>query len=280
MEIIGMGSYGVVHKAIWRKREVAVKTLHESSMDEKSLQDFKGEAIILGSMKPHTNVVLFLGITSPPQPLAIVTEFCAGGSLWHYIKSDVKITVADQYKIFTGVVCGMMHLHNENIIHRDLATRNVLLTNKFEMKVTDFGLSRYGKENEIQTTKSNVGPVKWMPPESIREKIYSFKSDSWSFGVFMWEVICRTEPWASLPAMDIAMKVCFENLRLVIPDNCEPLFSKLMKDCWSTDPEKRPSMKQLYEALTSQNTGIKKENYSSKKVSTQYAPISAALLHQ
>ena len=72
-----------------------------------------------------------------------MTEFCAKGSLFAYLHSDQKITVDMQYKILLGIARGMLHLHSENIIHRDLAARNILLTEHMEVKVSDFGMSRY-----------------------------------------------------------------------------------------------------------------------------------------
>jgi len=241
-----MGSYGVVYKANWRDTVVAVKKMHEMNMDAKSLDDFKREAKLLELLNPHPNVVLFLGITSPPQPLAIITEFCAGGSLWSHLQTNAKVSLEEQNKIFHGVLLGILHLESENIVHRDLAARNVLLTEDFDVKVTDFGLSRYGRENESHTTKSDVGPIKWMAPECIRDRLYSFKSDVWAFGVLMWEVVCREEPFLKMNTLDVAMGVCFNNMRLKIPENCNPLFAKIMKECWESDPENRPSFKQIY----------------------------------
>jgi len=212
--------------------------------------DFKSEANLLSTLRPHPNVVLFLGITSPPQPLTIVSEFCAGGSLYQYIRSPAKIGQIEQHKILSGIARGMLHLHSEKIIHRDLAARNVLLTDNFDVKVTDFGLSRKGGE-QSEVTRSDVGPLKWMPPEAILEKIYSTKSDVWSYGVVIWEIICRSDPYPNEDAVKAAMTVCYEKARLPIPDHCAQMFAALMKACWEQDPERRPSFKDIIATLDS-----------------------------
>eukprot|EP00027_Filamoeba_sp_ATCC50430_P009694 CAMPEP_0168557866 /NCGR_PEP_ID=MMETSP0413-20121227/9660_1 /TAXON_ID=136452 /ORGANISM="Filamoeba nolandi, Strain NC-AS-23-1" /LENGTH=705 /DNA_ID=CAMNT_0008588939 /DNA_START=117 /DNA_END=2234 /DNA_ORIENTATION=+ len=246
---IGKGSFGVVFKCKWRETVVAVKQLNDA-LDEKALNDFRGEAAILTALKPHPNVVLFMGITSPPQPVTIVTEYCAKGSLFSYLHGNEKISMDMQYKILLGIARGMLHLHSENIIHRDLAARNILLTEHMEVKVSDFGMSRQKEAGVAESkTKSDVGPLKWMAPEAIRRKLYSVKSDVWSFGVVMWELLARQEPYPDLDPVEAAMSVVHEGLRLEAPQGTPPGLDNIMKQCWSTDPESRPSFKEICNLL-------------------------------
>jgi len=255
---IGKGSFGLVFRCKWRETVVAVKQLKE--VDEKSITDFKTEASILTGLRAHPNVVLFLGITSFPQPVTLITEYCEGGSLEKFILANEKIPVNLIGRILLGVARGMLHLHSENIIHRDLAARNILLTANLDAKVSDFGLSRQKEAKEFESkTKSDIGPLKWMSPEAIKKKVYSTKSDVWSYSILMWEVIARREPYPEMDSVAAAMAVCHEDLRPTIPAHCEHVFSRLMQSCWNTDPEERPSFKEICEVLSSYDFSSSKE---------------------
>jgi c-src tyrosine kinase len=124
----------------------------------------------------------------------------------------------------------MHHLHSENIIHRDLAARNILIKREsMEVKVSDFGLSRQKDHHDTNVTETQTGPLKWMAIEALRERKYSTKSDVWSYGVVMWELLCRSEPYPHLSAVHAAIAVIKDGLRLPIPDDAPPLFIKIMK---------------------------------------------------
>jgi len=133
------------------------------------------------NLRPHENVVLLTGICK--EPLSIIVEYMEGGSLFNYLRNlEIKISNELQILFIVGIARGMFHLHSEKIVHRDLASRNVLLTKSLIPKISDFGMSRVNLENEdANKTSSNVGPLKWMAPECISENKYSNKSDVWAF---------------------------------------------------------------------------------------------------
>eukprot|EP01119_Soliformovum_irregulare_P000537 TRINITY_DN1037_c0_g1_i1.p1 TRINITY_DN1037_c0_g1~~TRINITY_DN1037_c0_g1_i1.p1 ORF type:complete len:200 (-),score=67.70 TRINITY_DN1037_c0_g1_i1:185-784(-) len=99
-----------------------------------------------------------------------------------------------------------------------------------------------------------------MPPEAIRDKIYSTQSDVWAFGVVIWEITNRSEPFPEMDAVKAAMGVCYENLRLVPGPNCDPVLSNLMTACFHKEPNMRPTMKELCTVLVKEvpmgNTGF------------------------
>ena len=171
---IGRGAFGVVYKGYWRDSEVAIKELQLSQTSghqfDKELKEFQDEAAVMKGLRPHANVILLLGVTPPPN-LCIVAEFCENGALYTYLHGDAHIDDAQKIKFAQGIASGMSHLHTEGIIHRDLATRNILLSEGLTPKISDFGLSRFGAPDDDNQTKSDVGPLKWMAPEAIKARV-------------------------------------------------------------------------------------------------------------
>lgn len=175
---IGRGAYGVVFQGRHRGVEVAIKQLDvkggvNSPEYEDQLNEFKEEADFMMKLPPHPNVVALIGVTPPPN-FWIVTEFLSRGSLYTLLHSAEKVLDSQQMNIIRGIAAGMAHLHAQKIVHRDLAARNILLDNQLNAKISDFGLSRFGGEDEEIKTKSDVGPIKWMSPEAIKDKVYCF----------------------------------------------------------------------------------------------------------
>ncbi|PRP84392.1 putative leucine-rich repeat receptor-like protein kinase [Planoprotostelium fungivorum] len=247
---IGQGNFGIVYKATWRKMTVALKQIRAEHVTQEQVVEFLHEVKIVQNLRGHPNVVLFLGITFPPQPLSLITEYCDGGSLHTYIMKARPLPDSQKFHFIRKIALGMLHLHEEKIIHRDLAVRNILLNDHMEPKVADFGLSRETAEKDnTQQTQSTVGPIKWMAPEAIRDRVYSTKSDVFSFGVVMWEIITCEEPWAEYSAIETAIFILQENKRLSIPVDCHPALAAMMKQCWETLPSDRPDFHQITDYL-------------------------------
>jgi len=245
---IGAGAYGRVFKGKWRSGDVAIKVLH-SNLDDKSAEEFLMEASIHKNLRPHVAVVQFLGICIHNKNYMIVTEFCHGGSLESYLLNiDNKITTQQSLRFLQGIAAGMLHLSFEGIIHRDLAARNCLLTSNLDVKVSDFGMSRIAISQQ-HTSKTEVGPLKYMAPESIADNVYSEKTDVWSFGVVVYEVISRKEPYDDLQPVQVATKI---NTRSVIlPDvDIYPELSQLMRSCMQWIPDQRPTFKDICNTLS------------------------------
>jgi len=184
---IGEGAFGCVYLGILNMTEVAIKQLSKANISEEDIKEFIAEADLMRNLPVHPNVVMFRGVTVPPDPLSIVTDYCNGGSLSEYLKNHPKIPISEKLQFIKDIAKGMLHLHcgipEKEVIHRDLATRNVLLKNGVAV-ITDFGLSRVkSSTDDYQKTQQNVGPLKWMSPESLFENKYSTKSDVFSFGV-------------------------------------------------------------------------------------------------
>eukprot|EP01117_Protostelium_nocturnum_P000457 TRINITY_DN1052_c0_g1_i1.p1 TRINITY_DN1052_c0_g1~~TRINITY_DN1052_c0_g1_i1.p1 ORF type:complete len:1229 (+),score=344.14 TRINITY_DN1052_c0_g1_i1:112-3798(+) len=282
MDQIGAGAFGIVYRAKWRELDVAVKQIRAEFVTEGQLKDFLQEVAILQGLRSHPNVVLFLAVTFPPEPLSMITELCEGGSLYQYLREN-QVDLEQKKKFISGIALGMLHLHSEKIVHRDLAVRNILLTKHLEPKVADFGLSREQTSSEsTSVTSSAVGPLKWMSPEAIQNRQYSTKSDSFSFGVCVWEILTVSDPFPEHTPMECAFMVVVEDKRLIIPSGTDPTLASIMAACWDRDPEARPEMSQIYTQLggdsgksmiKSGSVMKRQESVMSKSESTNYATI-------
>jgi len=210
--------------------------------------EFLKEAELLMSLRPHKNVTAFLGFVV--QPLCIITEFLAGGSLEGFLASEAKLDMRQVIDFAKDITAGMVHLHSEGIIHRDLASRNLLLDDKLGIKISDFGLSRViGGKGESGVTKSETGPLKFMSPEALVHQRYSSKSDVYSFAIVMIEMLTRQEPWPNETAVSVAIAVGRDDQRPSIPDFTPPKIKEIIQKCWATEPTKRPEFGEVHELL-------------------------------
>lgn len=260
---------------------VAVKTLKEDACASE-LADLLSEYQLLKEAQ-HPNVIRLLGAcTTPPgAPVYLIIEFAEFGSLRNYLRRsrhlesesripaptsllstspinvseesqcgdnalNYTITPRDILSFAWQISKGMAYLADIKLVHRDLAARNVLLATGKVCKISDFGLTRdvYEDDAYLKRSKGRV-PVKWMAPESLADHVYTSKSDVWSFGVLLWELV--TLGASPYPGVDVhnlynLLKVGY---RMEKPSNCSQQLYKLMVSCWHQEPGMRPSFKEL-----------------------------------
>ncbi|XP_023734546.1 serine/threonine-protein kinase EDR1 [Lactuca sativa] len=249
-ERIGLGSYGEVYHADWNGTEVAVKKFLDQDFSGAALAEFKREVRIMQRLR-HPNVVLFMGAVTRPPNLSIITEFLPRGSLYRIIhRPHCQIDEKRRIKMALDVAKGMNCLHTSipTIVHRDLKSPNLLVDEDWNVKVCDFGLSRL-KHNTFLSSKSTAGTPEWMAPEVLRNENSNEKCDVYSFGVILWELATLRLPWSGMNPMQVVGAVGFQNRRLDIPKELDPLVGRIIWDCWQTDPNLRPSFAQLTVAL-------------------------------
>lgn len=249
-ERIGLGSYGEVYHADWNGTEVAVKKFLDQDFSGAALDEFKREVRIMRRLR-HPNVVLFMGAVTRPPNLSIITEFLPRGSLYRIIhRPHCQIDEKRRIKMALDVAKGMNCLHTSipTIVHRDLKSPNLLVDNNWNVKVGDFGLSRL-KHNTFLSSKSTAGTPEWMAPEVLRNEPSNEKCDVYSFGIILWELATLKLPWSGMNPMQVVGAVGFQNRRLDIPKEVDPLVARIIWECWQTDPNLRPSFAQLCVAL-------------------------------
>eukprot|EP00026_Physarum_polycephalum_P002017 Phypoly_transcript_02021.p1 GENE.Phypoly_transcript_02021~~Phypoly_transcript_02021.p1 ORF type:complete len:983 (+),score=101.44 Phypoly_transcript_02021:356-2950(+) len=251
---IGSGAFGVVHKGIWRGATVAVKKLLVVMDEDLLTQEVRREATVIQGVAHHPNIVRFYGACTKKQPYCLVTSLYPRGSVFNIIR---KIDL--EWRTIVGfardAAAGILHLHCESVIHRDIATRNLLVDDQWTVRISDFGLARI-KVKATSQTKSSVGPVKWMAPEALKEKQYSTKSDVYSFGILMWELVARKDPFEDMEAIQVALGVLHDGLRPPIPDTTPKKYAELMQKCWAQDPDKRPDFHEILDTLQTYYNGL------------------------
>ncbi|GMF34164.1 unnamed protein product [Phytophthora lilii] len=281
-KLIAKGGYGAVYKATFRNQMVVTKQLlPERARDPRMLNDFMDEIRTCASLD-HPKIVTFVGFTfTSLMDLSAVFEYMPNGDLATLLQKQLKREsrdplARDSYGWFRstksergGLKCkslialdiaeALVYLHSfeSPMIHRDLKPNNVLLSENWEAKLTDFGVSR--ELTEDQTMTAEIGTISWIAPEVLRGERYSEKADVYSFGVIMTELdTCRRPYSEGIPNEDnrggnikhtnarIAVLVSAGSLRPSLSPDCPNSVRDLVDKCLDADPANRPSALQLH----------------------------------
>eukprot|EP00049_Salpingoeca_infusionum_P016260 m.330134 g.330134 ORF g.330134 m.330134 type:complete len:1646 (-) comp16044_c0_seq5:1118-6055(-) len=239
---------------------VAVKTL----LDEQFSAEFTDEMRLMMKIR-HPNLVTILRVVTSEVPKAIVLEFLEGGSLEDWLGDAMRgkiCSVEDMLYILYQVACGAAELARLGIVHRDIAARNVLIGRNTEAKLSDYGLSRAmtighdSNEAYYRMQTSRPLPIRWMSPEMVSTQKATMKSDVWSFGMLMFEVLSRGElPYPSLSneavvqalvdALALSASQAREHHVCSAPPSCPPPLSEVFYECIIVPPTERPSFEEL-----------------------------------
>ncbi|KAL6965147.1 Serine/threonine-protein kinase sty46 [Sarracenia purpurea var. burkii] len=244
---VASGTYSDLYKGIYYSQEVAIKILKAESVDSKLQREFAQEVFIMRKVR-HKNVVQFIGACTKPPSLCIVTEYMSGGSVYDYLhKQFSSFTLPSLLRVAIDISKGMTYLHQNNIIHRDLKSANLLMEENGMVKVADFGVARVKAQSGIMTAET--GTYRWMAPEVIEHKAYDHKADVFSFGIVLWELITGKIPYEYLTPLQAAVGVVKNGLRPTIPKNTHPKLAALLERCWQQDPTLRPDFSKIIDIL-------------------------------
>ncbi|KAG6476064.1 G-type lectin S-receptor-like serine/threonine-protein kinase At4g27290 [Zingiber officinale] len=190
---LGEGGFGPVYKGRLKEEEIAVKRLSKTS--EQGSDEFKNEVVSIAELQ-HRNLVRLLGYCIEANERMLLYEYMPNGSLDKFLFDKVKARSLDwklRYNIILGIARGLLYLHHDSrltIIHRDLKASNILLDKDMNPKISDFGMAKIFNGNEtIRRTRRVVGTYGYMSPEYVKNGAYSMKSDVFSFGVLILEII-------------------------------------------------------------------------------------------
>ncbi|CAH2303265.1 tyrosine- kinase Srms [Pelobates cultripes] len=246
---LGEGFFGEVWQGVWKNnnKKVAIKTFKRAHIVQ---ADMEKEINALKNLC-HPNLIQLLAICSIGEPVYIVTELMTKGNLNSYLKSPegTRLSYDSFLYIFYQVAEGMAYLESEKVVHRDLATRNVLVGDNLLCKIADFGLARILKDDMYSPEKNRAVPIKWTAPEALSHCKYTTKSDVWSFGILVYEVFTFGQmPYKDMTNPEVYNQV-EQGYRLPKTSNCSTEMYKLMLECWDKDPNKRPSFQDIVETL-------------------------------
>ncbi|XP_020291296.1 focal adhesion kinase 1 isoform X2 [Pseudomyrmex gracilis] len=251
-EIIGEGQFGNVHKGSYKGRDgqtiaVAVKTCKVDA-DLATAEKFLEEAYIMQQFE-HPHIIRLIGVCSE-APIWLVMELARLGEMRAYLQSNKhRLDLATLLLYTFQLSTALSYLESKKFVHRDIAARNVLVSSHTCVKLADFGLSRWVEDQSYYTASKCKLPIKWMAPESINFRRFTTSSDVWMFGVCMWEILMLgVKPFQGVKNNEVIRKL--ENgERLALPNHCPPRLYSLMSLCWSYEPSKRPTFKEIRETL-------------------------------
>ncbi|XP_016488996.1 G-type lectin S-receptor-like serine/threonine-protein kinase At1g11330 [Nicotiana tabacum] len=273
---LGQGGFGPVYRGkLEDGKEIAVKRLSKAS--GQGLEEFMNEVLVISKVQ-HRNLVRLLGCFVDKEEKMLIYEYLPKKSLDVFLFDEVYQGVLDWRKrsiIIEGVGRGLLYLHRDSrlkIIHRDLKPSNILLDNNFNPKISDFGMARiFGSDQDQANTKRVVGTYGYMAPEYAMEGRFSEKSDVFSFGVLVLEIISgrkSTSSWSetsSLSLLGYAWKLWKEeDLSIFIdPVILNPSMEMEIRKCIQIGllcvqefAEDRPSISSILAMLTSENTSL------------------------
>ncbi|XP_066533274.1 protein tyrosine kinase 2 beta, b [Hoplias malabaricus] len=246
-KILGSGFFGEVYEGVYKKQNgekisVAVKTCKDCSPDV--MEKFMSEAVIMKNLD-HPHIVSLIGIIEE-SPVWIIMELYQYGELGNYLNQNKNNLTNVTLVLYCLQLCkALVYLQGKNMVHRDIAVRNVLVATPDCVKLGDFGLSRYIENEEYYKASVTRLPIKWMAPESINFRRFTTASDVWMFAVCMWEIMSRgQQPFFWLENRDVINQL-EQGIRLPKPEVCPPALYSLMTRCWNYDPSERPTFTEL-----------------------------------
>uniref|UniRef100_A0A8D2KUI5 Tyrosine-protein kinase n=2 Tax=Varanus komodoensis TaxID=61221 RepID=A0A8D2KUI5_VARKO len=243
---LGAGQFGEVWMGYYLNNvKVAIKTLKEGSMPRDA---FLAEANLMKRLQHSKLVRLYAVVTQ--HPIYIVTEYMAKGCLLDFLKTDEGLRLCFPKLVDMGaqIAEGMAYIEKMNSIHRDLRAANVLVSDSLCCKIADFGLARI-VENEYLAREGAKFPIKWTAPEAINYGIFTIKSDVWSFGILLMEIVTYGQcPYQAMTNPEVIQNL-ERGYRMPCPESCPLELYAIMQKCWKNNPEERPTFDYLQATL-------------------------------
>jgi len=251
-------------------RNVAVKILRgDLAHDEKFVRRFKREAISASSLN-HPNIVEMYDVGEDNGDNFIVMEYIDGRTLKSLVKKRGSLTLPEVIDIMLQLTSAIACAHESYIIHRDIKPQNVMILDDGRVKITDFGIAIASNAADLTQTNSVMGSVHYLPPEQANGEGATVKSDIYSLGILMYELLTGSVPFKGDNAVEIALKQLKEAIPSVrqynseIPQSIENI---ILKACAKNPKNRYETVKEMHEDL---KTALSRERNDELKVSYMY----------
>lgn len=259
--ILGHGEFGDVLLARTSDNgsaapyELAAESLRPNVPPKEAERYFRAAHLL--AQLDHKHVILLVGVCMPDEPLLMLLEYCKYRDLQAFLRMcvvarSINIQYMEQCSLAHQAAAGMAYLESKRVVHRALCARNCQVAKGTVVKISNFGSARMLREDEEEchvVTKGKL-PVRWMAPESIEYQKYSERSDVWSFGVLLWEIMTNGTlcPYRGVSVRRLpALLRCGQ--RLHQGRDCPDDMYNVMKRCWDIDEFARPTFAELEEQL-------------------------------
>ena len=251
-------------------RKVAIKVLRgDLSSDDKFIRRFQREALSVSNLS-HPNIVEVYDVGEEDGEYYIVMEYIEGKTLKQLLKKRESLTLTEVIDIMTQLTDGISHAHESYIIHRDIKPQNIMIQDDGRIKITDFGLAMALNATQLTQTNSVMGSVHYLPPEQASGKGATVKSDIYSMGILMYELLTGTVPFKGDNAVEIALKHMKDKIPSIrkqdpsIPQSVENI---LLKATAKNPRNRYDTAKEMHEDLLN---CLKEEHANDKKIVFEY----------
>jgi serine/threonine protein kinase len=248
---VGRGASSIVYRGYWAHTLVAVKRIVRSlSSDDDVVEAFLRETLLMSKLR-HPNVLQLYAASVHEDGLLMLTEYCSRGSLRELLATpSIRLSYRLRRRVATMIARGMLYLHSKvpAIIHRDLHAKNVLLTDSWQVKIADFGLSVVSDGSRAHMTM--CGTATHSAPEVLRGQLYTVKADVYSFAVLLWQLLTGETVYPNMQLIEVVSAVRDGALRPPLPHvDVSPSFEAIIKACWHDGAAQRPSFSRILELL-------------------------------
>lgn len=275
-EELGSGGMAEVYRARDKllDRPVAVKILHAAyRSDSEFISRFHLEAKSAARLS-HPNIVSIYDVGTDGSDHYIVMEYVRSKTLKDKIREEGPLGILTAVSIASDIANGLCHAHNNNIVHCDIKPHNILMTNDGHAKIADFGIARAVTESTLTDSGNVVGSVHYFSPEQAQGGVITPKSDIYSLGVVMYEMLTNRLPFTGDNAVAIAMKHIEEEPvpPNVFREDIPPLLAALVLRTMSKNPELRPTGLELIQALINVRASLNSLPHAEDPDATQFLP--------